>query len=126
MKKRNLELRCMVFLISRYIDLSPHFKSIVQKVCVYAQLLSHVQLFGDTWIVTLKVCISIGFHRQKYWNGLPFPSPGDLPHPGIEPSSPAYPALAGRFFTIEPPRKPMESYVIHFKFKNGLGRNGYL
>ena len=94
--------------------------------CVCAQLLSHVQLFCDIWIVALKARLSMGFYRQEYWNGLPFPSLGDLPHPGIEPSSPAYPALVGRFFNIEPPRKPMESYAIHFKFKNGLGRNGYL
>lgn len=68
----------------------------------------------------------MGFHRQEYWNGLPFLSPGDLPHPGIKPSSPAYPALVDRFFAIEPPGKPMESYVLHFKFKNGLEKNGYL
>ena len=42
------------------------------------------------------------FSRQGYWSGLPFPSPGDLPNPGIEPMSPA---LAGRFFTAEPPGK---------------------
>ena len=42
------------------------------------------------------------FFRQEYWSGLPFPSPGDLPNPGIEPMSPA---LAGRFFTTEPPGK---------------------
>ena len=47
--------------------------------------------------------LSVGFSRQEYWNGLPFPSPGDFPDPGIEPSSPA---LAGGFFTIEPPGKP--------------------
>ena len=45
----------------------------------------------------------MGFPRQEYWSGLPFPSPGDLPHPGIEPESPA---LAGGFFTAEPPGKP--------------------
>ena len=44
-----------------------------------------------------------GFPRQEYWSGLPFPSPRDLFDPGIEPESPA---LAGRFFTTEPPRKP--------------------
>ena len=43
------------------------------------------------------------FPRQEYWSGLPFPPPGDLPDPGIEPMSPA---LAGRFFTAEPPGKP--------------------
>ena len=42
------------------------------------------------------------FSSQEYWSGLPFPSPGDLPDPGIEPASPAF---AGRFFTTEPPGK---------------------
>ena len=45
----------------------------------------------------------MGFSRQEYWSGLPFPLPGDLPNPGIEPTSLASPALAGRFFTTEPP-----------------------
>ena len=47
--------------------------------------------------------LSMSFLRQEYWNGLSFPSPGDLPNPGIEPMSPA---LAGGFFTTEPPGKP--------------------
>ena len=51
---------------------------------------------------TLLLTRYIGFSRQEYWNGLPCPSPGDLPDPGIEPMSPA---LAGRFFTTEPPEK---------------------
>ena len=42
-----------------------------------------------------------GFSRQEYWSGLPFPTPGDLPDPGIEPASPVSPALASRFFTTE-------------------------
>ena len=46
--------------------------------------------------------LSMEFSRQKYWSGEPFPSPGDLPDPGIEPASLASPALAGRFFTAEP------------------------
>jgi len=45
----------------------------------------------------------MGFPRQEYWSGLPFSSPGDLPHQGFEPESPA---LAGRFFTAEPPGWP--------------------
>ena len=49
------------------------------------------------------------FLSQEYWNGLPFPSPGDLPRPRIEPESPA---LAGRFFTTEPPGKPWYPYFI--------------
>ena len=49
------------------------------------------------------------FPRQKYKSGLPFPSPGDLPNPGIEPMSLASPALARRFLTTVPPGKPNQS-----------------
>ena len=50
--------------------------------------------------------LSMGFSRQEYWSGLPFPSPRDLPEPGLELASPA---LSGGFFSIEPPGKPFES-----------------
>ena len=50
------------------------------------------------WTVVGQAPLFMGFSRQKYWSGLPFPLPGDLPDPGIEPASPAPPALAGRFF----------------------------
>ena len=49
----------------------------------------------------------MGFSRQEYWSGLPFPSPGDLPKPGIKLMSFVSPALAGRFFTIVPSGKPL-------------------
>ena len=49
--------------------------------------------------------LSMGFFWQEYWSGLPFPPQGDLPNPGIEPTSPVSLALAGRFFTTEPPRE---------------------
>ena len=48
----------------------------------------------------------MGFSRQEYWNGLPCPSPGDLPNPGIEPTSPVSPALQADSLPIEPPGKP--------------------
>ena len=51
--------------------------------------------------VACQAPLSMGFSRQEYWSGVPFPSPGDLPDPGIEPVSPA---LAGEFFTTEPPQ----------------------
>ena len=51
--------------------------------------LSHVQLFGTPWTVAHQAPLSMGFSRQEYWSGLPFPSPGDLPDPGIKPGSPA-------------------------------------
>ena len=68
-----------------------------------AQMLSHVQLLATPWTVALQAPLSMEFSRQDYWSGLPFPSPGDLPDPGIKPMSPA---LADRFFTTEPPGKP--------------------
>ena len=51
--------------------------------------LSHVQLFATPWTVAYQAPLSMGFSRQEYWSGLPFPSLEDLPHPGIEPGSPA-------------------------------------
>ena len=56
---------------------------------VKVKLLSHVHLFVTPWTVAYQVPPSMGFSRQEYWSGLPFPSPGDLLDPGIEPGSPA-------------------------------------
>ena len=64
--------------------------------------LSCVQLFVTPWTVAYQAPPSIGFSRQEYWSGLPFPSPGGLPNPGIEPRSPALQADA---LTSEPPGK---------------------
>ena len=65
--------------------------------------LSRVRLFATPWTVALQAPLSMGFFRQEYWSGLPFPSPGDLPNPGIEPGSPALQADA---LSSEPPGKP--------------------
>ena len=65
--------------------------------------LSRVRLFVTPWTVAYQALPSMGFSRQKYWSGLPFPSPGDLPDPGSEPGSPALEADA---LTSEPPGKP--------------------
>ena len=51
--------------------------------------LSRVQLSGTSWTLARQAPLSMGFFRPEYWSGLPFPSPGDLPNPGIEPESPA-------------------------------------
>ena len=53
------------------------------------KLLNRVQLFATPWTVALQAPPSVGFSRQEYWSALPFPSPGDLPNPGIESGSPA-------------------------------------
>ena len=66
-------------------------------------LLCHVRLFVTPWTVAHQTPLSMGFSRQEYWSGLPFPSPGDFPDPGIEPMSLVSRALAGIFFTIAPP-----------------------
>ena len=55
----------------------------------------HVQLFVTQWTVSCQAPLSMGFFRQEYWSGWPFPSPEDLPNLGIEPASPVSPALAG-------------------------------
>ena len=56
--------------------------------------LSHVRLFVTPWTVAHQASLSMEFSRQEYWSGLPFPSPGDRPHPGITPISLTSPALA--------------------------------
>ena len=58
------------------------------SITVEVKLLSHVRLFGTPWTVAYQDPPSMGFSRQEYWSGLPFPSPRDLPNPGIEPGSP--------------------------------------
>ena len=58
------------------------------------KLLSRVRLFATLWTAACQALPSMGFSRQEYWSGLPFPSPGDLPNPGIEPRSPALQADA--------------------------------
>ena len=74
------------------------WNSFVMCKCACAQSLSFVWPFTTPWIVACEVPLSMEFPRQEYWNGLPFPTPGNLPNPGTEPTSPA---LEGRFFTTD-------------------------
>ena len=74
-------------------------------VIVTIQSLSRVQLFVTPWTAACQAPLSMGFPRPEYWTGLLFPSPGDLPDPGIKPASSA---LAGRLFTTEPPGKSLQ------------------
>ena len=72
-----------------------------------ASLVTSVVSDSETiWTAAHQAPVSMGFSRQEYWSELPFPPPRDLPDPGIKPASLAFPALAGRFFTTEPPGKP--------------------
>ena len=64
--------------------------------------------FATPWTIDCQAPLSMGFPRHEYWSGLPFPSPGDLPTPGIKPPSTA---LAGGFFTTEPSGKPFQLKV---------------
>ena len=61
--------------------------------CAHAQSLWSCSLFATLWTVACQATLSMGFFRQESWSGLPCPSPGDLPEPGIEPMTPASPAL---------------------------------
>ena len=79
--------------------LKPGFKL---ESCI-ACLPSRVRLFATPWTVACQAPLSMRFSRQEYWSGLPFPSPGDLPDPGIKPRSPALQADA---LPSESPGKP--------------------
>ena len=91
---------------------------------------SRVRLFATLWIVACQAPLSMRFPRQEYWGELPYPSPGDLPDSGIEPTSLMSPALAGRFFTTsatwEAPiesllyPKPPQNYTPQKKSTNGV------
>ena len=83
--------------------------------CVLSRV-SHVRLFATPWTVTSQALLSVGFPRQGYWSGLPFPPPGGLPNPGIEPTSPM---LAGVFFVTEPRGMP---YLQERRESNLVGR----
>ena len=61
--------------------------------------------FSTPWTAALQPPLSMEFSKQEYWSGLPFPTPGDLPNPGMEPASLVSPVLAGGFFTTMPPGK---------------------
>ena len=77
--------------------------------------LSRVQLFATPWTVAYEAPLSMGFSRQEYCSGLPFPSPGDLPDPGIEPMSPSFQADA---LPSEPP--VVTIIITHFWNFTGL------
>ena len=96
------KLKCICYFpfYASFVLLMLHLSTVV--ICICAQLLSCVWLFATLWTIACQAPLFMQFSRQEYWNGLLFPSPGDLPNSGIEPT---YPALADGFFTTQPPGK---------------------
>ena len=101
-----------------------YFHYLHHSLKVKVKLLSRVRLFETLWTVAYQALPSMGFSRQVYWSGMPFPSPGDLPNPGIEPR---YPALQTDALPSEPPGKPSlpqlnnkEGTHLHHQQKIGL------
>ena len=84
----------------------------VISVCVLSRF-SCVQLFAIPWTVAHQAPPSTGFSRQEYWSVLPFPSPGDLPDPGIELASLLSPALAMGSLPPAPPGKPLLALLLY-------------
>ena len=87
--------------------------------CFFAQvmLLSLVRLFATPWTVACQAQLSMGFSKQEYWSGLPFPSPGDLPDSGIKLGSPA---LKTDSLSSEPAGKTIAFLVLEFSKCNNV------
>ena len=79
---------------------SPVWKPIPVALSCAKSVQSRLTLCDPVGCIARQAPLAMGFSRQEYWHGLPFPSPGDLPHPGIEPEPLGSPALADRFFTM--------------------------
>jgi len=95
---------------SSYLLLPHYVQNSVLYVCVcFSVSFSVVSNSATPWTVAHQAPLSMGFSRQEYWSGLPFPYPGDLPNPGIEPRSPA---LQGDSLLSEPPWKPPVSPLL--------------
>ena len=84
---------------------------------MWAQSLSHVRLFSTPWTVACQAPLPMGFPRQEYWSGLPFPPPEDLPNPEIEPR---FPALQVDSSPSEPPGKPKNTGVGSLSLLQGI------
>ena len=91
-------------LLTLFVIPSPHFVLQLFRRSMLTHF-SRVQLFSTLWTVAHQAPLSIGFSRQEHWSGLLLLPPGDLPDPGIQPTSRASPASAGRLFSLDPPGK---------------------
>ena len=90
----------------------------MSQTCMKVKSLSCVRLFATPWTVADQASLSMGFSRQGYWSGLPFPSPRDLPNPGIELRSPP---LQVDSLPSEPPGKPRNTGVGGLSLLHGFG-----
>ena len=92
----------------------------ISKICLQKLVLieerESVQLFATPWNVACQAPLSMGFSRQVYSRGLPFPSPEDLPNPGI---GPRFPALQADSLPAEPQGKPKNTGVVAYPFSRG-------
>ena len=97
---RNIVEYYSVFKKKEILPFTATHEWIWRTLCTYMlSYFSCVQLFVTPWTAASQVPLFMGFSRQEYWSGLPYPPPGDLPDPGIETASLMSPALAGGFFT---------------------------
>ena len=104
-----------------YLQVLPLFLSLwlssprIPSLLVIVQSLSNVRLFVTAWTVARQCLLSIEFSRQECWSGFPFPSPGDLPEPRIEPGFLVSSILAGRFFTTSATWEALLETHLHHK-----------
>ncbi|XDC81989.1 hypothetical protein R6Z07F_013162 [Ovis aries] len=91
----------------------PRGRMASEAVCVFSHPV--VSNCATLWTRAHQAPLFVELSRQEYWNGLPFPTPEDLPDPGMESASLVSPALAGRFFTAVPPGKPLKPGLTDFK-----------
>ena len=101
-------------LFFKSINLDEEDRLVDKDSCLFMLSCSVISDSAILWIVASQAPLSMGFPRQEYWSGLLFPTPGNLPTPGMEHTPPA---LAGGFFTTEPPVKPREKRVAGKQFR---------
>ena len=101
-EKPEARLQGVVMIWERWWWLGPQWQ---QRGCGRVLVAKSCPTFATPWTVACQASLFMGFSRQEYWSGLPFPSPGDLPNPGIEPGSPM---LQVDSLPTEPPGRPIE------------------
>ena len=82
---------------------------------IHTCILSHVRFFVTSWTIARQAPLSMGFSRQEYWIGLPFPTPGDLADPGIKPTSPVAPALQAYSFPLS--IREASCHILNYTYK---------